>query len=67
MTRVGLSIHVACGGFVSHSVYGKSVAWGAFPPFFDMIEICTYHHRPGEAPLGLLYIKHNDVSIAAVT
>ena len=33
LTRVWLSIHVACGGFVSHSVYGKSVARGVFPPF----------------------------------
>ncbi len=41
-------------------VYGKSAACRAFPPFLFNgphnllpIEICTYHHRPGNAPLGL--------------
>ena len=32
---------------------------GALPPFFDTIEICTYHHRPGEAPLGLYSFNHS--------
>ena len=44
---------------------GKSVARRAFPPFFELMAPNnryqlklfvwrTYHHRPGEAPLGLL-------------
>ena len=50
---------------ICFSVYGKFVARGAFPAFFDLMahpnllpkEICTYHLRPGKAPLGLLTKK----------
>jgi hypothetical protein len=60
MATVLLSIHVACRGFVSLSMVNPQPAERS--PFFRFnglqnllpIEICGYHHRPGEAPLGLL-------------
>jgi hypothetical protein len=63
MTRVWLSIHVACGGFVSLSMVNPQpverspLFWFNCPQNLLPIEICTYHHRPGEAPLGLFPSK----------
>ncbi len=65
MTRVWLSIHVACGGFVSLSLVNPQPAehsplfWFNGPQNLLPIEICTYHHRPGEAPLGLHVCRNN--------
>ena len=60
MTRIWLSIRVACGGFVSLSSMVNPQPAEHSPLFlFNRpqnslpIEICTYHHWPGEAPLGL--------------
>ncbi len=58
MIRVWLSIHVACGGFVSLSMVNPQPAEHSplrfnGPQNLLPIEICTYHHRPGEAPLRL--------------